>query len=526
VKVVAAEQMRRIDRECIESGLPASVLMENAGKAVAVEVRRIMGDIGSKRVLVLSGPGNNGGDGLVAARYLHDWGAEVFLFLFGKREAEDPNLVLVRERGIACTEVSEEQDLGGLGEKLSLATAVVDALLGTGNARPLGGVFKQALEQVRKAGEERPSLHVFALDLPSGMNADTGAVDNATLSAHDTITLGLPKVGIYCPSALEYTGDITIVDIGIPPDMAEDVNIELIDSELAGRLLPRRPRGANKGTFGRVMVVAGSINYIGAAYLACSGAIRVGAGLVTLATAESLQPILASKLTEVTYLPLPESEPGFISPGAADILCRELDDYDVLLMGCGLGQSESVIEFVKSVLIERQISVPVMVLDADALNTLANVPEWWRRLTGNAILTPHPGELARLTGLSVEEVQADRLNIAGKCACEWGKTVVHKGGCTMVAMPDGRSAIYPVANPGLATAGTGDVLGGIIAGLAAQGLTAAGAAVCGVYLGGEAGKIVREKLGDTGMIASDLLPVLPLAIKKLREDWRENKAGV
>jgi len=526
VKVVTAEQMRKIDRECATAGLPSSVLMENAGKAVAGEVRRIMGDIESQRVLVLAGPGNNGGDGMVAARYLHDWGAEVFLFLSGKRNADDPNLVLVRERGIACTEVNEEQDLGGLDEKLSSATAVIDALLGTGNTRPLGGVFKQALEKIKKAREERPSMHIFALDLPSGMNADSGAVDEATLFADNTITLGLPKVGLYCPSALEYTGNITIADIGIPPHLAGDVNIELIDTALAGPLLPRRPPGANKGTFGRVMVVAGSINYIGAAYLACSGAIRVGAGLVTLATPTSLQPILASKLTEVTYLPLPESEPGIISPGAAEALCRELDDYDVLLMGCGLGQSESLIEFVKSVLLDRNISVPNMVLDADALNTLANVPEWWRRLIGNAILTPHPGEMARLTGLSVEEVQADRLNIAGKYAREWGKTIVHKGGCTMVTMPDGRSAIYPVANPGLASAGTGDVLSGIIAGLAAQGLNDSDAAICGVYLGAEAGKMVREKLGDTGMIASDLLPVLPLAIKRLREDWREYKAGV
>jgi hydroxyethylthiazole kinase-like uncharacterized protein yjeF len=517
VKVVTAEQMMKIDRECESAGLLSSVLMENAGKAVGEEVRRIMGDISSQRVLVLSGPGNNGGDGLVAARYLHDWGARVDLYLFGNRKPKDTNLILIRERGVASVEVTEEQDLDGLDDVLSEATAVIDALFGTGNNRPLGGVYARALEKVSRAKTIYPSLHIFALDLPSGMNADTGAVDSACLQADDTVTLGLPKVGLYCPPGLEYTGRITVVDIGIPPHLADGVNIELIDAEVARPLLPRRPPGANKGTFGKVMVVAGSINYIGAAYLACTGAMRVGAGLVTLATPASLQPILASKLTEVTYLPLPESEPGAVSPGAADIVGDEIENYDVLLIGCGLGQKASTVEFIKSVLLKGNPLPSVTVLDADALNTLACVPEWWRQLTGDAILTPHPGEMARLTGLSVDEIQADRLKIAVEYAGDWQKTVVLKGGYTMVAVPDGRLAINSTVNPGLASAGTGDVLAGIIAGLAAQGMNPADAAVCGVHVGGQAGENVREKLGDAGMIASDLLPVLPVVIKQLKE---------
>ena len=294
----------------------------------------------------------------------------------------------------------------------------------------------------------------------------------------------------------------------------------LITAEWVKSVLPKRPIEANKGTFGKVLVVAGSVNYTGAAYLACSGAIRVGAGLVTLATAASLQPILASKLTEVTYLPLPETSLGIISSEAARMVERELNNYNVLLMGCGLGQHPATVNFIKSLLFGEAVRLPPTVLDADALNALAGPSDegdWWRKLTDNAILTPHPGEMARLAGVSVEEVQSDRVGIAKKMAQKWHKTVVLKGAYTIIATPDGQARINNIANPGLATAGTGDVLSGVIAGLLAQGLASEDAAVCGVYLHAEAGEIVKEKLGDAGMIASDLLPVLPLAIKKLKE---------
>ncbi|MBA7608055.1 Bifunctional NAD(P)H-hydrate repair enzyme Nnr [subsurface metagenome] len=518
MKVVTADQMRQIDQECGKIGLPPSVLMENAGRAVAEEVRRILDSADQQPILMLIGPGNNGGDGLVAARYLHDWGLQVSLYLFGRRSTDDPNLKLVRERGIACVDVTQGEDLDGLDDRLSSATAVVDALFGTGTSRPLGDIFVQALGQVSRVKERRPGLHIIALDLPSGLNADSGAVDPACLYADNTITLAFPKVGLFNPPGSDRAGKITIVDIGIPSYLAEEVAIELITADWARSVLPKRPLGANKGTFGKVLVVAGSINYIGAAYLACSGAIRVGAGLVTLATMASLQPILASKMAEVTYLTLPESSAGIISPQAARLIHRELSNYDVLLLGCGLGQSKSTVGFIKSVLLGEKAALPLVVLDADALNTLANSPGWWQQLADNAILTPHPGEMARLAGVSVGEVQSDRAGIAKKAALEWHKTVVLKGAYTVIVTPDGSTRINPVANPGLASAGTGDVLSGVIAGLAAQGLTLADAAACGVYLHGEAGEMVRARLGDAGMVASDLLPALPLVIKKLKDN--------
>ena len=238
---------------------------------------------------------------------------------------------------------------------------------------------------------------------------------------------------------------------------------------------------------------------------------------MTLATAASLQPVLAAKLTEVTYLPLPESHPGIISPEAARLIHQELDHYDVLLLGCGLGQSQSAIKFIRSVLFRLKPTSPSLVLDADTLNTLAKIPNWWQQLVNDAILTPHPGEMARLAGVSVDEVQSDRVGIAQKVALEWHKTIVLKGAYTVIAAPGGQARVSPIANPGLASAGTGDVLAGAIAGLVAQGLSLFDAAACGVFLHSEAGEMVKARLGDAGMIASDLLPALPLVIKQLKE---------
>jgi len=516
MKIVTSEQMRQIDQDCAKIGIPTNVLMENAGRAVAEEVKRILGAINQQSILVLIGPGNNGGDGLVAARYLHDWGAKVSVCLFNQRAPDDQNLKLVQERGVTCVDVT--RGLDGLDELLTSANAVIDALFGTGKSRPLRGVFRQALDKVSRTKKRQPKLHIIALDVPSGLDADTGAVDPACLYADNTITLGFAKPGLFNFPGAERAGSITVADIGIPAYLAEQATKELITDEWAQSILPKRPLQANKGNFGRVLVVAGSINYIGAAYLACNGAMRVGAGLVTLATATSLQPILASKLTEVTYLPLPESRPGIVAPGAARSIHRELDRYHVLLLGCGLGQSQSAIRFIRSVLFRLKPVPPALVLDADALNTLAGTPNWWQQLTTDAILTPHPGEMARLAGVSIDEVQSDRVDIATKMAIEWHKTIVLKGAYTVIATPDGHSRISPFANPGLASAGTGDVLTGAIAGLVAQGLSLSDAAAGGVYLHGKAGDVVKSELGDAGMIATDLLPALPLVIKQLKEN--------
>ena len=517
MKILSTDQMRQAEQDCAQIGVSVDALMENAGKAVAEETRRILGNIDKQSILVLIGPGNNGGDGLVTARYLHDWGAKVSVYLCSQRPPDDANLKLVLERGIPSIQAAEDKNLNQFDAALASATTVIDSLFGTGKVRPLTGIFQQVLERVKTAKEQKPSIRVMAVDLPSGLNADNGEVDPACLYADNTITLGYPKLGLFRFPGAERVGKLTTVDIGIPAHLVEHVEVELITDAWARTALPRRPLQANKGTFGKVLVIAGSINYIGAAYLACSGALRVGAGLVTLATTSTLQPVLASKLTEVTYLPLPESQPGVISSQATRLVRQEFENYNVLLMGCGLGQSPSTAAFVRSILLKSRKLIPFPVLDADALNILAKTPNWWQQLTGDAILTPHPGEASRLAGIAVNEVQSDRAGTAKGLASKWQKTVVLKGAYTVVATPDGRVMISPFANPGLASGGTGDVLTGVIAGLVAQGVPSFHAAALGVYLHAKAGEMVKSVLGDTGMVATDLLTALPLVIKQLKE---------
>jgi hydroxyethylthiazole kinase-like uncharacterized protein yjeF len=517
LKILTANQTRQLEEACAKIGIATDRLMENAGKAVAEGVKRILRGAKQRKILFLVGPGNNGGDGLVAARHLHDWGAGVTVYILGRRAADDPNLKLVQERGINCVEAAKDEGFNQFSEFLASSDAVIDALFGTGTTRPFSGNILSVLERVNKAKSKRPRWRIIALDLPSGLNADSGAVDPATLYADYTITLGTPKPGLFNFPGAERVGRLSVADIGMPQNLAKEETSEYLTGDMVRSVLPERPLQAHKGSFGKVLVVAGSVSYIGAAYLACSGAIRVGAGLVTLAVTPTLQSILAAKLTEVTYLPLPESRPGVPSLEAARLVSQQWDNYSVLLLGCGLGRSPAAVRMVRSNLLGKQKrKLPALVLDADALNILAGIPRWWQQLGTDAIVTPHPGEMAQLTGMDTAEIQADRLGVAKKWAAEWNKTVVLKGAYTVIASPDSRSLISPVANPGLASAGSGDVLTGAIAGLVAQGLPLFEAAACGVYLHGEAGELVKSRLGDAGMIASDLLPELPIAIKRLK----------
>lgn len=513
MKIVTVREMRAIEQQADAVGLPSEVLMENAGLAVARHIRSCLGSVLGRRFLVLAGPGNNGGDGLVVARHLHDWGAQVTICSPAARAESDINGRLCHQRGIAMVEGPGRP---AFDTALASAETVVDAFFGTGNSRPLEGAFRQALLQVREARAGGCGLKVVALDLPSGLNADTGAADEACVAADLTITLGCPKLGLFLFPGAGMLGRLVIADIGIPAELADQVTTDLITPEMVSSMLPARPLDANKGTFGRVVVCGGSVNYIGAVRLACEAALRAGAGLVTLAAPASLQPILASGLTEVTHAPLPESEPGVVAAEAAAALQPYLEGAAALLLGCGLGQGPGALALVESLALGAG-RLPPLVLDADALNLLSRVPRWWQRLPAGAILTPHPGEMSRLAGLPVADIQSRRLVVARDSAILWGKTVVLKGACTIVACPDGAVAINPSANPGLASGGTGDVLAGAIAGLAAQGLPPRSAATAGVGIHSLAGDMARRRTGPAGMLAGDLLPLLPEAIKNVRE---------
>ncbi len=551
MKLVTANQMRALEQRADKNGNTFAMMMERAGKAVAdaLAARR---DVRDQRVLVLVGPGNNGGDGLVCARYLHDAGARVSLYLW-KRVADDAdaNFKLCQERHIAVTRAEDDADFVALKKLVGETDAIVDALLGTGVTRPIEGLLKDLLLAVVQAQSPihpftelipsplaaRRSRLVVAVDLPSGLNPDTGALDPAALTADLTVTFAFPKIGQLIFPGAGAVGEVVVADIGIPAEWVDADAPGVASAREIATMLPARPRDSHKGTFGKAMICAGSANYVGAAFLAGSAATRAGAGLVTLALARTIYPMIASALHETTFVVLPDDLGGLV-PEAIPVLRERLTDYDALLIGCGLGRDPKTVEFAQRLLgldakvktqvgfatrseerMEPRGNLPPRVIDADALFALAQSGEWWTRLAPNtAILTPHPGEMATLCGLPRDEVQADRVNVAKKYAAQWRQVVVLKGAFTVIAAPDGRATLLPFATPALATAGTGDVLAGTIAAMLAQHLEPFDAAVAGAYLHGLAGEIAEREIGRAGVVAGDLLPRLPQAIQKVTDD--------
>ncbi len=516
MKLVTVGEMQELERRAEAAGVPTTQLMENAGLAFARSVRASLGGAADRHIVALIGSGNNGGDGLVAARHLADWGAAVTLFLTAPRRADDRNYRAVQDRVLPVYELAQPAFFDVLAETLASADAVLDAVLGTGRARPIASPLKDVLTTVRRAADRRKAMQIIALDLPTGLDADTGAADPATLNADRTVTLGYPKRGLTAFPGAGYTGALEVVDIGIPPGLDEAVPVDFLTLDDVRRWLPNRPAQANKGTFGRALVVAGSGNYIGAAVLACRGALRAGAGLVTLAAPQPLIRTVAGALAEATYLPLPATDTGDIARTAAAEVAAALPQYDALLVGCGLGLHPETRAFVEALLLDDLPLPERVVIDADALNTLAALPHWWQRLPTQAVLTPHPGELGRLLERSVAEVQADRIVTAQNAAHAWDKYIALKGAYTVIAAPDRKARVSPFANPALASAGTGDVLAGIIAGLLAQGATPYDAAAAGVFLHAAAGERWVRAHGDAGLAASDLPTLLPDVMRAIR----------
>lgn len=514
MELVTAEQMRTLEQAAVANGVSLDALMENAGLAVAEAVRAGLESLQGPRVLVLVGPGNNGGDGLVAARHLSSWGVKVTAYIVSARPDPDAKMATAVDAGVAVVEAASDEDLSRLRELSRDAHVVLDAILGTGRARPIAALLAEQLDTVRKAvgtGEGQ----VVAIDLPTGIDCDTGEADPHTLPADRVLMLGRPKAGPFLRPMVEPLHAIETLDIGLPDGVQSGSTAELVSRELAASLLPHRPIASNKGTFGRAFLVAGSSNFVGAAYLAAAAAGRVGTGLVTLATPSAVYSLVAGRLADATYVPLPESEPGELDAGwASSETLPVLGQATAALIGPGLGQAPTVRAFLHRLLLEGE-PLPPSVLDADCLNYLATVDRWWRQVGAPAVLTPHPGEMARLTNTSVADVQADRLGGAIDAAERWGKVVVLKGACTVIAHPEGRARISPFANSGLATAGTGDVLAGAIVGLMAQRLDPFDAATLGVYLQGLAGEMARDALGAAGMVASDVLERLPAATMAL-----------
>ncbi len=498
-----------MDRYAIRSvGLPGAVLMESAGRSVFAEICRREGNVAGLRAAVFCGPGNNGGDGFVIARYLKLAGADVDLFLVGAKapKSEDAwlNWSVVRKIGLSVKTIEDRRGLKELSASGGNWDFIVDALFGTGLERPLKSPHTDVVKKINSL--RRP---VYAVDLPSGLHADTGVVLGAAVQATVTVTLGFKKRGFFLGEGPALAGDLKVADLSFDDVWADDVKAaRLFETERADveDLLPPRERTGHKGTYGHVLIVAGSPQKSGAAVLAAKAALRGGAGLVTLAVPESAHDIVKKQLVEVMTLKLPDDGNGRLGPSALDAFLEAARGKTVLLAGPGLIPHPGLTKLLSSFF--KSTDLP-LVLDADGLNTFGVHLRKEVKALGRAILTPHPGEMARLTESTASAVQKDRIGVARRMADRSGAVVILKGAFSVVALPSGETWLNPTGNPAMATAGMGDVLTGLLGALLAQGVPRGKAAVAGTFFHGLAGDRVAAEKGPRGILAGDLIEELP-----------------
>ncbi len=520
MQLVTSQDMRRIEEAAAAAGLSYERMMQNAGTAVAHAADDWMG--GNPGVIVvLCGPGNNGGDGLVAAGRLAELGHAVRVLAW-RRPESDPLIEAVERPEIGIVRGDGQDSLAQLDSWLDGADLIIDALLGTGVSRPIEGPLARILDLAKQALSGRDGPAVIAVDLPSGMDADDGSVDRHCLAADLTVTFGFPKVGHFSWPGAAFCGHVILDGIGIPPELAarSTTRLRVATARQVVRALPDPPLDAHKGDFGRARLWAGSTAYPGAALLAAEATARAGCGLVELVTDVSLGLALAGHLREAIWRQLPDPLDDLEAAGQA--LLEDLDAVDALLVGPGLGRAPALGRLLEGLLdaaADRGDQGPPWVVDADGLNLLSTLEGGARRLPPGSVLTPHPGEMARLIGSDPESVNADRLGAARRAARDWGQVVVLKGALTVIAQADGQAIIAPFANPALATAGTGDILAGLITGLLAQGSTAADAALIATWIHGSAGLLAAHDLGVRGSLAGDILARLPEAISGLEARW-------
>lgn len=523
MKVVTAAEMRQIDQDTIEGiGIPGIVLMETAGSVIVRAIEQHYPTC--HRIGIFVGKGNNGGDGLVIARQLAHAGRDVHLFLVSPADSFTGeaaiNLQIAKRLGLQIEEILTDTGFYGIGTvptTLASCELLVDAIFGTGLRDTVRGSIATVIKTLNNL-----SIPTLSVDLPSGLDANTGHPLGICVRTDRTITIGLPKRGLLVHPGAEFAGKLEVVDIGFPEQVidAQGIKVNWTTTAQASQWVPPRLTASHKGTYGRVLVVAGSTGMTGAAALASEAALRAGAGLVTLATPKHLNPILEGLLPEVMTLPLPETEAGSLSVSATSTILEFSEKTkSVLAIGPGLSQHPDTVALVQQLVRENreQELGRRMVVDADGLNALSQAPEVISLLDGEAILTPHPGEMSRLTNTSVSSLEADRIRTAQQFASEHNLTLVFKGAPTVTGLPSGDVWINSTGNPGMATGGMGDVLTGIIAGLMAQGHSSETAAVLAVYLHGLAGDIAAEALGMPGLIASDVLKAVPQAISSLVE---------
>jgi NAD(P)H-hydrate epimerase len=511
MRVATAQQIAELDRRAAEEfGVPTGTLMENAGRHVATVVSKLIEQREGRRVVVLVGKGNNGGDGLVAARYVKTPRLEVTAYLTGTAAdmTGDAGKALAAAReawvpihSLATASADEMEDL------LGSADVIVDAIFGTGFRGPAREPAASMITAANRTGKP-----IVAVDVPSGLNADTGRPEGPTIKAHSTVTMGLPKVGLVIYPGAEYVGQLYVADIGYPQDLQDrpDGPTRLVMADMVRSRIPPRKPDTHKGTYGRVLVVAGAVGYTGAPAMTTLGALRAGAGLVTVAVPDAIYGIVASKVTEGMPTPLPD-EDGALAPEAVERVLDLAEPATAVAVGPGLSTVPGTTEVVRALL---RTPKP-LVIDADGLNVLAGDTERLPR-SAPTIITPHPGELGRLLGVSASDVQRDRLQAARSAAAAFRCVVLLKGARTVVALRDGEAFIIPTGNPGMATGGMGDILTGMIAAFLGQGLDPLSAAYAGAYLHGLAADILASERGQIGMLATEVADHFPTAIHRIQ----------
>jgi NAD(P)H-hydrate epimerase len=514
--LVTAGEMQEMDRQTIENqGIPGLELMENAGRGATHVLLNQFGDNVKAEVAIICGKGNNGGDGFVIARCLAEKGIKVGVYLLAKTDAVKgdaaANLKHLSALNVTVKEIPDEDTFSKTKSSLSSCGLIVDAILGTGLTSEVRGLFKTVINFINDTG-----IAVFAVDIPSGLNSDTGQPCGSCIRAQATATFALAKIGHFTYPGAEYTGKLEIIDIGIPQSVVQDVGPKqylLTPKQIHSYLQPRSP-DTHKGRTGHLLVVAGSTGKTGAASMTAVSAMRAGAGLVTLGIAASLNPILETQVLEVMTAPLPEFRNGVLADNAIDDIQKLAVGKTCLAIGPGIGQASKIRSLVEKVI--NKIEIPIVV-DADGLNNLAGRCQLLKKLKAEAVLTPHPGEMARLIEAAPAEVQQDRLKCARDFATHFGVHVVLKGAATVIAHPDGSAFINPTGNPGMASGGMGDVLTGVLAGFITQGFSPRAAAQTAVYLHGAAADTLANRIGPIGYLAGEVMNAIPGEIRKLIE---------
>lgn len=507
MKLLTPDQMKAIDRTATESlGIPGIVLMENAAMQIVVKASSFLKDRGDARITVVAGTGNNGGDAFAVARHLLSMGHSVSVYSMGPFEKLTgdalTNAMILKNLGLEVPILSGAPDLQRLKQSCSQSDIVIDGLFGTGLNRDVEGIFADAIDIINDF-----SNIVLSIDIASGVDGLTGKIRGKAVRADATVTFFLPKLGMVQYPGASCMGELTVADIGIPYALAENlITPELMEKDDISELIPVRAEDGHKGTFGTLLMVTGSRGMTGAAYLSAFAAYQTGSGLVRLAVPKSCIDSLAVLIPEAVFKPMPENEGH--SCGCDDSLKELLGNADTVLAGPGLTCNDDTHELLNDLV---NLCEAPMVFDADALNLFAKDKKLLENLRCEAVITPHPAEMARLMGISVKDVQENRIGTARQFADEYGLTVVLKGAGTVIAANDGRVAVNPTGNDGMATAGAGDVLAGMITSLLGQGMEPYEAAVLGAYLHGLAGDFAARKKGRS-LMASDIAGNIPDAL--------------